>query len=172
MEHQSDMNPLAGNDEKMSNNSNKEKTNKQLIKESNQTENKSKQEVSTFINLSDEENILVNELVESGVKVTPEKVLAIGRNGSGKIVWLEEGSAASGYKHIELRHKKEFDKAGIKNIINFVKESAINGKETKEIQGKDRPIYEVTYQGVFYRVALQIASNGYIVSMNMVSNKK
>ena len=46
---------------------------------------------------------LIAELEASGVKFTREDVIFTARDSTGQIVWLEKGSKAAGYAHLESR---------------------------------------------------------------------
>ena len=94
----------------------------------------------------------------------------ITRDPSGKIVWMEEGNSSSGLQHIVDRHGHEFNGKGISNddIPNYVLEAVYQGNVVGT-QGKRTPprtIYEFTYNGKTQRIAVQVGSNGYIVSAN------
>jgi len=112
---------------------------------------------------------LIAEVVASGEKISPDKVLMITRDPNGKIVWMEAGNGESGLEHIISAHGHEFNGKGISNedIPNYVLEAVYQGNIVGT-QGKKNPrtIYEFTYNGERQRVAVQVGSNGYIVSAN------
>ena len=118
---------------------------------------------------------LIDEVISNGDKISPDKVLLIGRDQAGKIVWLEEGNNSSGLKHIIDEHGTDFDNIGISvdEIPEFVMEAVSQG-EIVDYQGKrnPRPVYEFEYNGETYRVAVQVGSNGYIVGANPKSTKE
>lgn len=118
---------------------------------------------------------LIDQVEANGNKISPDKVLLITKDPNGKIVWLETGSDSSGLKHIINNHSKEFNGRGIANdnIPNYLLEAVHQGHIIGK-QGKRSPrdIYEFTYNGVKQRVAIQVGSNGYIVSANCVSTKE
>lgn len=123
-----------------------------------------------FSGTSGEGQALIDEVVANGDKISPDKVLMITRDPSGKIVWMEEGNSSSGLQHIVDRHGHEFNGKGISNddIPNYVLEAVYQGNVVGT-QGKRTPprtIYEFTYNGKTQRIAVQIGSNGYIVSAN------
>lgn len=123
-----------------------------------------------FSGTSGEGRALIDEVVANGDKISPDKVLMITRDPSGKIVWMEEGNSSSGLQHIVDKHGHEFNGKGISNsdIPNYVLEAVYQGN-TVGTQGKRTPprtIYEFTYNGVKQRIAVQVGSNGYIVSAN------
>ena len=119
---------------------------------------------------------LIDEVVNSGEKIYPDKVVMITRTTSGKIVWMEEGNSSSGLKHIIDRHSKEFNGKGIANsdIPNYVLE-ALYQNNPIGTQGKRTPprtIYEFEYNGKKQKIAIQVGTNGYIVSANPRSSKE
>lgn len=117
---------------------------------------------------------LIDEVIANGEKISPNKVLMITRDPTGKIVWLETGNDSSGLKHIIDAHGKDFNGKGIANadIPNYVLEAVYQGNVVGT-QGKRNPrtIYEFTYNGVTRRIAIQVSENGYIVSANLKSMK-
>ena len=124
-----------------------------------------------FAGTSGEGRALIDEVVAKGDKISPDKVLMITRDPSGKIVWMEEGNSSSGLQHIVDQHGKEFNGRGISNdnIPNYVLEAVYQGNVVGT-QGKRTPprtIYEFTYNGETQRIAVQVGSNGYIVSANL-----
>ena len=124
-----------------------------------------------FAGTSGEGRALIDEVVANGDKISPDKVLMITRDPSGKIVWMEEGNSSSGLQHIVDQHGKEFNGRGISNdnIPNYVLEAVYQGNVVGT-QGKRTPprtIYEFTYNGETQRIAVQVGSNGYIVSANL-----
>ena len=118
---------------------------------------------------------LINEVISNGDKISPENVLMITRDPSGKIVWMESGNDRSGLTHIVNEHGHEFNGKGISNndIPNYVLEAVHQGNIV-DTQGKRNPrtVYEFVYNGVTQRVAVQVSTNGYIVSANCKSSKE
>lgn len=118
---------------------------------------------------------LIAEVVASGEKISPDKVLMITREPSGKIVWMETGNNKSGLEHIVNEHGHQFNGKGISSddIPNYVLEAVYQGNIVGT-QGKKNPrtIYEFTYNGSKQRVAVQVSNNGYIVSANPKSMKE
>lgn len=112
---------------------------------------------------------LIAETQAQGLSISPDKVVGITKDPSGKIVWLERGrggSGGSGLEHIIEQHGKQFNGRGISNselpgyLLRAVSTGTIVG-----MQGS-RPIYEFTYNGVRHRVAITVSENGYIVGAN------
>lgn len=118
---------------------------------------------------------LIDEVISKGEKISSDKVVMITKDPNGKIVWLEEGNDQSGLAHIIDRHGHEFYGKGISNadIPDYVLEAVYQGNIVG-YQGKrnPRPVYEFVYNGVKQRLAVQVSSNGYIVSANVRSSKE
>lgn len=125
-----------------------------------------------FSGTSGEGKALIAEVVASGEKISPEKVVMITRDPNGKIVWLESGNTKSGLEHIINKHGREFNGRGIANndIPDYVLEAVYQGNVVGT-QGKRNPrtIYEFVYNGKTQRIAVQVGSNGYIVGANLKS---
>lgn len=68
-----------------------------------------------FSDTSGEGQALIDEVIANGDKISPEKVLMITRDPSGKIVWMKEGNSSSGLQHIVDQHSHEFNGKGISN---------------------------------------------------------
>lgn len=94
---------------------------------------------------------LVQELVKSGEKCTPENIVGITKDSSGKIVWLETGTKSAGLNHIIDRHGSQFNGKGISNdeIPNYVMEAVHQGNVVGH--QRTRTIYEFVYDGSIYR---------------------
>lgn len=114
-------------------------------------------------------HVLIAEVIASGRKISPDKVKLITTDPSGRIVWIETGNRSSGVEHIIHGHGKQFNAHGISNeeIPNFVLEAVHQGNIVGT-QGKRNPrtVYEVIYYGEHHRVAVQVGTNGYVVSAN------
>ena len=123
---------------------------------------------------SGEGKALIDEVIASGEKISPEKVVMITRDPTGKIVWLETGNEKSGLQHIIKEHGHQFNGIGISNedIPNYVLEAVYQG-HVVGTQGKRNPrtIYEFIYNGQKRRIAIQVSDNGYIVGANPKSVK-
>lgn len=113
---------------------------------------------------------LVDELVAGGEKCTPENILGIVKDKDGKIVWLETGTERAGFNHILKKHEKDFEKQGVTTeelstyIMEAIKQGNIVGQQGKG--SAPRTIFEFIYEGKTRRIAIQISSNGFIVSAN------
>jgi len=114
---------------------------------------------------------LIAELQEAGIKHTPEKILRIAKTVDGQIVFLEEGNARSGLKHIVENHISQFTDLGISPnqipdaIITAVTQGQIVGSQGKR-RSNPRAIYQFTFNGETKYLAVQVSDNGYIVSAN------
>lgn len=108
-------------------------------------------------------------MIENGTKIAREDVVKIGKNSSGKTVWLEAGDCDAGLQHIIKNHADEFIKKGLaeSDIAELVFKAATKGK----IVGmqRTRPIFEVAFGGKTYKVAITIGDNGFIVGANIAS---
>jgi hypothetical protein len=133
--------------------------------------NESKQTYNSGKNFELKPKRLTEELANSGVKYNPENVVAVAKTKDGKLVWLEKGDIMAGLIHI-YKHAAEFEAKGIaqSQLPEFIIKSVSEG-EIVAYQGKDtgRPIYEITFNGKRYRVAITTGSNGFIVGANPVS---
>ena len=119
---------------------------------------------------NDQKKLLIAELKKAGIKHTPENIIRITQNPSGKIVFLETGKGGergSGLLHILENHREDFLNRGITEeqipdlIIRAISEGTIIG-----IQGRSRLIYQVEINEIIQYVSLEISYNGYIVSAN------
>lgn len=129
-----------------------------------------------FSGTSGEGKALIDEVIANGDKISPDEVVLITRDPTGKIVWLEEGNSSSGLQHIIDRHGHEFNGKGIANsdIPDYVLEAVYQGNIVGT-QGKRNPprtVYEFVYNGQTQRIAIQVGSNGYIVGANPKSMKE
>ena len=125
-----------------------------------------------------EKQELIDEALRDGVKLDPEKVVEIGKDPNGKIVFLEEGGVnprtgrEAGLAHV-MKHKDEFVTAGIPEdeIAEVVHRAATEGRYTGYCQGSPpgRPIFEVEYGGQTHYMSVQVGTNGFIVGANMRS---
>ena len=111
---------------------------------------------------------LIDELAKNGVKYTPEDIVAIGKNPSGEVVFLENGTAQSGLQHIVEGHAADFAAKGIPEaqIPEAVMKAATEGNSVGIVGSgpNARTIYEIDFNGNTQRIAVGKASNGYIVT--------
>ncbi len=112
---------------------------------------------------------LVDELAKQNVKYNPDEMIIIGKDSSGKILWLETGNEKAGFEHIIIEHGEQFVKQGISidSIPDYLM-SALKKGEIVGYQGRGtgRPIYEIEYNGKRSRVAITAGNNGFIVGAN------
>jgi hypothetical protein len=109
---------------------------------------------------------LLGELAQQGVRHTPENVVAIARDASGRVVFLESGNARAGLQHIVQEHGAQFAQRGITEaqIPDAVMAAATRGRQVG-MQGT-RPIFEVEFNGQTQRIAVTVGDNGFIVGAN------
>lgn len=128
-----------------------------------------------FSGTSGEGQALIDKVIANGEKISPNKVVMITRDPTGRIVWLETGNSKSGLHHIINDHGKEFNGRGISSndIPDYILEAVYQGKIVGT-QGKRDPraIYEFVYNVKKQRIAVQVGSNGYIVGANLRSNEE
>ncbi|WP_449433588.1 RHS repeat-associated core domain-containing protein [Pseudomonas putida] len=91
---------------------------------------------------------------------------ADGRPG-GALVYLEKGNEEKGLRHITVRHGSEFEAFGVPKhqIKNLVLQAVVHG-EVVGVQGRDREIYSVDFNGKPQYVAVSVGQDGYIVGAN------
>lgn len=129
-------------------------------------------------NLSKEQNELIQEVIDKGFKISPEKVLGIGKMTDGKIVWIEEGTLSgkpSGLAHI-LEHEGEFKTIGVskENIPSFIIDAVTTGQHIGH-QGNGplpRDVFKTKVDGHDAYIAVTISNNGYIVGANVTKPGK
>jgi len=109
---------------------------------------------------------LLGDLAKGGVRHSPDKVVVIGRDASGKVVFLEQGNAKAGLQHIVDAHGADFARRGIpvEQVPDAVLAAATRGRPVG-MQGT-RPIYEVEFNGQTHRIAVTVGDNGFIVGAN------
>ncbi|MPZ64129.1 MAG: hypothetical protein GEU83_00910 [Pseudonocardiaceae bacterium] len=114
-----------------------------------------------------------------GLKLNSDSVVEIGKDPTGRFVWLEEGGINSrtgkeaGLQHILNEHAHDFARQGIHeaDIPRVVHEAVTRGEYTGRFQGRPpgRPIFAVEYNGETKYIAVSIGRNGYIVGANPAS---
>ncbi len=115
---------------------------------------------------------LVSQLDAGGIKYNKKDVVAITKDPSGQIVWIEKGHLGerpSGLAHILEEHGADFERQNIsrEEIPQYIMTAIKNGTVVDyQGRGKGRPIYEFIYEGQTRRVAISIGRNGYIVGAN------
>jgi hypothetical protein len=113
------------------------------------------------------EGRISGELARSGVKHSPEKIVPIGRDPDGRIVFLETGSPSAGLEHI-LQKQGQFAQRGVgqDQVADYVLTAVTKGKVVG--MQRTRPIYEFQWNGTTHRLAVTVGDNGYIVGANPV----
>ncbi|MEV4345012.1 WXG100 family type VII secretion target [Actinoplanes sp. NPDC049596] len=115
---------------------------------------------------------LLEELADAGVKHDPEKVILIGKDLDGKIVFLESGNAKAGLQHV-MDHADQFADIGVPRdkVGQFVFDAVTTGNVIgHQGKGTGRPIYEFIFEGRPYKVAVTVGNNGFIVGANPVGH--
>lgn len=128
-----------------------------------------------FTGTRGEAKALIDEVIANGYKISPEKVLMITKDANGRIAWLETGNKKSGLQHILEEHEDQFNDHGIikEDIPNYILEAFYQGNIVGTQGNKNpRTIYDFDYNGKKQRIAIQIGSNGYIVSANPKSLRR
>lgn len=92
-------------------------------------------------------------------------------------MWLEQGNATAGFRHMQTDKKvQDFERAGIpaaqqpQKLPVLVEAHTTVGRHVG-FQGKrkDRPIMSTYVDGRVQRSAVTVGANGYVVGMNPVS---
>jgi RHS repeat-associated protein len=115
---------------------------------------------------------LIGEAQGNGVNISADKVVQIGKDPNGKIVFLEVGGQNprtrkwAGLAHV-LEHKNEFIDKGIAEdmIGQLVHRAVTEGSFTGYCQGT-RPIFSIECGDRTYYLSVQVSSNGFIVGAN------
>ncbi|APU17480.1 MULTISPECIES: hypothetical protein [Actinoalloteichus] len=121
--------------------------------------------------LNPTEKTLVAEALAQGIKISPDRVLRIGRAPGGRIVWLETGNANKGLRHmLERGRPAQFADQGVaaEHIPDVVLRCLLVGTPVG-VTGRDRVVYETEHRGQLIWVGVTVADNGFIVSANPVS---
>jgi hypothetical protein len=129
---------------------------------------------------------LIEELINAGTKITPERVIGILKQRGGynpikddqnniigfskehedEIIWLELGDVRAGIIHILLRHEDDFglhDIYGKQEIVKLILKAI---KENYYIHFEGGHLYEITNEKGDLVIYLQvvIASNGFMIT--------
>ncbi|APU17876.1 MULTISPECIES: hypothetical protein [Actinoalloteichus] len=109
----------------------------------------------------------IAELLRSGTKISPERVVRMGRHFEGHLVWLETGDIdESGRAHIMRPERKgNFDDIGIppERVVDTIFELVETRKPVGYL-GRSGEVYDVEIDGCQGRLLVVIGSNGYIVT--------
>lgn len=123
-------------------------------------------------------NELIQKVIDKGFKISPEKVLEIGKRPNRQIVWIEKGTLSgkpSGLAHI-LEHEGEFKTIGVskENIPSFIIDAVTTGQHVGH-QGNGpspRDVFKTKVDGHDAYIAVTISNNGYIVGANVTKPGK
>jgi len=120
---------------------------------------------------------LMRELEDSGEKYTEKDVIFVVKQQNGKLAWLEEGNDGAGWKHIKLKHAKQFEDVGIDedSIVDLLREAILRGKMIGYQKTKNktpREVYELEFNGKTIKIAITISDNGFIVGANPIKKEK
>jgi hypothetical protein len=116
---------------------------------------------------------LVSEVQRSGHKISPQKVVRIGRERSERVVWVEQGDEDSGLAHMMKPDRvSDFGRYGVaaSDIADVVFRAATTGRPVG-ISGRDRIVYATEHQGRPLLIAVTVSANGYIVGAYPYSDK-
>jgi hypothetical protein len=116
-----------------------------------------------------ERDEMIRQLEQEGVKFDPDKIVQIGRDADGKVIFLEQGNQRAGLQHI-LSHSGDFANKGVSegDIPDLVMRAVTEGEKVG-VSGRDRPIYQIMHNGTMLKIAVTVGSNGFIVGANPVS---
>lgn len=116
---------------------------------------------------------LINEVENSGAKISPQDVVGITRTPDGKIVWLETGGPKAGLEHImdgdgtpgDLGHAQDFANIGVEGEDNVSKLiiDTLEHDTPVATRGSGK-IFDVTVNGVQRQILIVVGSNGFIVT--------
>jgi hypothetical protein len=118
-----------------------------------------------------ERKALIGELAAAGVKVTEEEVVQIARSASGRIVFLEQGTAESGLQHIMLRHGDDFARVGVSGesrVTGLIMDALKSQTPVRTLAGGGQ-VFKVVINGVERGLQIVVGSNGYVVTAYPVS---
>ncbi|WP_157434072.1 MULTISPECIES: cysteine rich repeat-containing protein [Actinoalloteichus] len=110
----------------------------------------------------------------AGVVINPKNVTRIARLPDGRIVWVEGRNKKGGQEHIlDDDRVGHFRRVGVprERVIPLVF-AALEGGTVVGYSGKDRPVYEVVFDGEVRRVAITVTRDGLIVGAHPISLKR
>ena len=88
------------------------------------------------------------------------------KTDDGKLLWLENGNASAGLKHIVNGHAADFTAKGISDIPSFLNQTLQNTPINTGM-GTGGPFADYLTNGSTYRVAY--GTNGFIVSFYSIN---
>lgn len=124
--------------------------------------------------MADTREALLVELTVNGIKHSPDEVLAIGRDWTGRVAWVESGEGGngrSGMAHIVSRHAHEFADHGItleevpQLLVDTLSRGKIIGYRRKPQVGlpDPRPVFVWERNGARDYLAITVGRNGFII---------
>lgn len=114
------------------------------------------------------------ELEQTGADIDRTKVVRMIRLRDGRIAWLERGHPRKGLDHILEKQKRDaFEGTGVprEKIVELVF-AAIEHGVVVGYSGRNRPVYEVVFDGETRRVAITIADDGGIIGAHPIPAKR
>lgn len=117
------------------------------------------------------DHALIGEVQRQGHKISADRVMRIGRDQRGKVLWIEQGDDRAGVAHLlDVKRVGDFTSFGIaqNDIVDVVFKAATEGVPVG-VTGIDRVVFLVDYHGKPMRIAVSIGKNGFIVGGNPVS---
>lgn len=109
---------------------------------------------------------LLAALRAAGAKFTPEAIVGITRTVTGRIVWLETGTAAAGLGHIMQRHGSQFAAWGLRTgpqVGQFIMNTLRTATPIATHPGGAMD-FAVRVNGVDRVVRIVIGGNGFVVT--------
>ena len=135
---------------------------------------------------------LIDDLIQAGIKVSPDKVVRVTRVPNGVVtkvnpdgtvqtvdkIFLELGihrgpNEGGGFAHILAEHARNFADQGIPQdqIADLVMSTLVRGDRVGT-QGKDgtRVIYRYVFEGEIKYMSITVGNNGFVVGANPLSS--
>jgi hypothetical protein len=111
-------------------------------------------------------NALVSELRASGVKFTESEIVDIGRTGSGRVVWLEQGTPSAGLRHIMSGHAADFARVGVttESDVSTLVMDTLRTKTPVQVEANGGQIFRVMMGGTERDLRIVVGSNGFVVT--------
>jgi hypothetical protein len=115
---------------------------------------------------------LIAELKRNGVKFTEKDLIRVGRDRTGRIVFLEKGHKGAGREHIVGARGTDFVGRGVQpdEVLDYVWEAATKGTVvgTQGTTLGSRDVYAFAWKGELHLLAVSVGDNGYVVGANPV----
>lgn len=114
---------------------------------------------------------LIAEMEESGVKFNKDEVILTTRDATGQLIWLEKGTSAAGYAHIQKRHHDEqlatYLNVATDEIPRVLRNIIAYGTviDNNLVMRRGRPGYERKYEYNGKKVILAaVGANGFLIT--------